>query len=64
MRVSHSTGEYGIFAKGNDGAGAVDCDSRRAVGPTAKLNRTKLRVLRLLVLGGIIESQNSDFVTP
>ena len=31
---------------------------------TVKLSETKLRTLRLLVLGGIIENQNSDFVTP
>ena len=29
---------------------------------TIELSGTKLRTLRLLVLGGIIENQNSDFV--
>jgi hypothetical protein len=31
---------------------------------TVDLSRTELLTLRLLVLGGIIENQNSDFVTP
>ena len=31
---------------------------------TVKLSGTKLRMLRLLVLGGIIENQNLEFVTP
>jgi hypothetical protein len=31
-------------------------------GPTVKLSKTKLWTLPPLVLGGIIENQNSDFV--
>ena len=31
---------------------------------TVKLSETELGTLRLLWLGGIIENQNSDFVTP
>ena len=38
--------------------------NRHTTCSTVKLSRTKLRTLRLLVLGGIIENQNSDFATP
>ena len=46
-------------ANGNDKAGAVDCDSRRAVGPTKTIRgvfRTQLnRLERLAVLSALRE---------
>jgi hypothetical protein len=54
-----STAYLGTASSCNDGAGAVDCDSRRAVGPTKTIRGvvwTQLnRLERLAVLSALCE---------